>query len=158
MTRVLHVLLALNVLVSATGVGLYEHLCRVTGRTVSVTAAAPNCERHGDELVSGHESARDATSCCHRDAAADFNGPVVTEPPCCTDHASWLAVDFDGTQPSYEGLPPGVSTAALPVLAKAALPLAPDVATVAQKVVRARRYRPPHPNDDVRVRGQSFQI
>ena len=153
MTRVLHVLLALNVLVSATGVGLYEHLCQMTGRTASVMAAAAVCERHGDEPAGSH----DEESCCHR-VADDFDGPVMTEQPCCTDHASWLAADFDGTPPSFEIATPGVPVAALPVLAKAALPLAPDVPSVAQKVVRAERYKPPHPTEDVRVRVQSFQI
>ncbi len=147
--RALHLLLAGHLLVSTMGVGLFEHLCQMRGHSVSLVGAVDACCSEEAQTCDAHVNVR---------AAAEDSGPVMTKAPCCQDRASWMQADLDGTVPTQALGAAPIVAALPPVLAKAALPAAPEVTALSLKVVRAMRYRPPCPDVDVRVRVQSFLI
>ncbi len=149
MIRALHLLLAVHLLISTVGVGVFEHVCQMHGRSVSPVAPVDACCA---------KKAKDCESPAAALTSDPARGPVMTKAPCCRDHARWLQADLDGTIPT--DMVAGATPAAIapPVLAKAEVPTAPAVATLSLKIVRAMRYKPPCPDVDVRVRVQSFLI
>ncbi len=148
--RVLHLLLIINLLASTVGVGVFEHLCEVNGRSASLVAAAKSC------------CASRTNGASHAGAASFTHGPsgdaAMTKAPYCQDHASWLKADLDGLSPTATVTSGPSAVLAWPVLAKAALPIAPAIEGLGLKVVRAMQYEPPRRIVDVRLRVRSFQI
>ncbi len=154
MIRLLHLLLAANLLVSTMGVGVFEHLCQMRGRAVSLMAPPKSCCSKRAAEVTHCDLAAVAKTASAKTAGT----PSISEAPCCQDHASWLQADLDGTAPTLNLISPAPALHVWPVLAKAELPSSPAVASLSLKVVQALRYKPPCPERDVRVRVQSFQI
>ncbi|HOY17627.1 MAG TPA: hypothetical protein PLC89_10050 [Haliscomenobacter sp.] len=143
MLKTLHLILALNVLLSSTGLTVFEHLCQMKGRKVSIFTQPKGCCKLKNS---------DKASCClHEEEPQD---ETFSRKPCCADKSQLFKSNIDGAVQKI-ALPDfnfqAVSMQALPYQA-----MASDVIPSSQKALRFYLYKPPPKVTDIRVFIQSF--
>ncbi len=97
--KVLHIALALNILLSSSGVTVFEHLCRMKGRTASFFFQAGSCCKKQKTI----KSPCCKTKCCSKKDAS--RGTSIHKKPCCEDKAQFFKTDTEGTAVQKKSLP-----------------------------------------------------
>jgi hypothetical protein len=146
--KALHIILALNVLFSSTGLTAFEHLCRMKGRTASLFIPSQNCcEKKRAAEVACHK-----TKCCSIKEAA--KNASFERKPCCEDKSQFFKLKTNVTeartlpvsdfniQPLFAGA----------IFSDAGFHIFP----FNQKTLRFYQYKPPPLNADIRALIQSF--
>ena len=148
MFKILHLILAINVLFSSTGITVFEHLCQMKGRTVSVFTKPKACCKR----VKTEEDK------CQKDCCTALKtlqqGTALSKKSCCQDKTQLLKSNIDGS----------IQKIALPdlhvqIVDFEALPFALfslEVIPISQKALRFYLYKPPPKVTDIRVFIQSF--
>jgi hypothetical protein len=146
LSRLLHIILALNVLISSMGVMGFEHLCKLRGRSVSFVIPPKSCckkAKHAQEQCAAPST-----------ASVGLPGFFYRDTPCCADFSKFFKADTQGTV--YQDL-----SAPVPAM-QAILPQAHyffaehDLLPHNQKILRFYLYKPPPLTEDIRVLIQSF--
>lgn len=146
--KALHIILALNILLSSSGVTVFEHLCRMKGRTASFLFQAGSCCKKQKTIKSPCHK----TKCCSKKEAA--RGTSIHKKPCCEDKAQFFKTDTEGIVVQKKSLP---DFKFQPIFAD---PFAnsqhPGVFPLHPKKPRFYLYKPPLIVADIRVLVQSF--
>jgi len=145
MLKVLHIILALNLLLSSTGVTVFEHLCQMRGRTIGVFVKPHSCCAQKETYRTSWQKSQT----CQLDKT-----PQINRKPCCQDKSQFVKSNIQGA----------VQKIALPdfhfqVFNIQPLPtLASELCTlpISQKTLRFYLYKPPPQVTDIRVFIQSF--
>jgi hypothetical protein len=87
MLQVLHILLAINILLSSAGVTISEHLCLMRGKTIAVFKAAESCCK-----PTQHSSSTQKDCCKQKQTKTN---PTLQRKPCCQDHAHLLKSEIN---------------------------------------------------------------
>lgn len=146
--QVLHFILAINVLLSSTGVTVFEHLCQMKGRTASVFVKNQHCCQKKVAI----KNACFKKSCCK--TAAKSDGISFSSKPCCEDKTQFLKSSVEGaafktfSAPDFKFQPYLVEA----VFYAERL----DIIPLNQKILRFYLYKPPPKLADIRVLIQSF--
>lgn len=146
--KALHIALALNILLSSSGVTVFEHLCRMKGRTASFFFQAGSCCKKQKTIKSpGYK-----TKCCSKKEAS--RGASIHKKPCCEDRAQFFKTDTEGTAVQKKSLP----DAKFHLLFADAFSNTQHlgVLSIHQKNLRFYLYKPPLIASDIRVLVQSF--
>lgn len=145
MLKTLHLILAFNILLSSSGIMVFEHLCQMRGKTISYFIQPKSCCQKRVQLE---------TSCCAKPEIANAQ-ESLSRPPCCKDKSSFLKADPNSSiQKIVE-----VSTftpAILPTVFSP-LPATPKLLPPNQKILRFYLYKPPPRFLDIPVFVQSFR-
>ncbi|MDX2280103.1 MAG: hypothetical protein NW218_10970 [Saprospiraceae bacterium] len=147
--KILHILMAFNVLLSSSGVTVFEHLCQMKGRTTSFFVQPKNCCQKKEVKKEFCQKSK----CCKK-AETTGNAPTFTKKPCCEDKSQFFKSETTGTQnktfsvPDYKFQPLFVE--ALPYVERF------DIIPLNQKILRFYLYKPPPLVFDIRVLVQSF--
>lgn len=146
--KALHIILAINILLSSSGVTVFEHLCRMKGRTASFLFQTGSCCKKQKTIKSPCHK----TKCCSKKEAS--RGTSIQKKPCCEDKAQFFKTDTEGTAVQKKSLPDAKFH---PLLAdKFADPQHPGILPLHQKNLRFYLYKPPLIVADIRVLVQSF--
>ena len=145
MLKVLHIILAINLLLSSTGITVFEHLCQMRGRTIGVFVKPHSCCAQEET----YQASWQKSQTCHLNKA-----PQINRKPCCQDKSQFVKSNIQGA----------VQKIALPafqfqVFNFQPLPtLAQELYTlpISQKTLRFYLYKPPPQVTDIRVFIQSF--
>jgi hypothetical protein len=148
MVKALHIILALNILLSSSGITVFEHLCRMKGRTASFLFQAGSCcKKQKTAKSSCHK-----TKCCSKKEAPQ--GPRIHKKPCCEDKTQFLKTATQGTAVQPKSLPDSkfhalFADAFVHTPGSGAIP-------IHQKNIHFYLYKPPLIVADIRVLVQSF--
>ncbi len=130
--RLLHILLAINVLLSATGVPVYVHSCQKMGNSLSFFHSPKSCcaKKSG------------AKSCCAAPSKPKPSGECLSKNPCCHDYAAFAKSENDAAKMEAQKLS---NTAPAPALAELVAPeFSPIFFPLADRKTRQfQRYLPP---------------
>ncbi|AEE49686.1 HYC_CC_PP family protein [Haliscomenobacter hydrossis] len=143
MLKTLHLILALNVLLSSTGLTVFEHLCQMKGRTVSIFTQPKGCCKLKKS---------DKPSCClHEEEPQDES---LSRKPCCQDKSQLLKSNIDGAVQKIALHDFNFQALIIQVLPFQSMTF--DVIPSSQKALRFYLYKPPPKVTDIRVFIQSF--
>ncbi len=143
MLKTLHLILAIHVLLSSTGLTVFEHLCQMKGRTVSIFTQPKGCCKLKNS---------DKASCClHEKETQDES---FSRKPCCEDKSQLLKSNIDGAVQKIAL--PDFNFQALYIQVLPFQVIAFDVIPSSQKALRFYLYKPPPKVTDIRVFIQSF--
>jgi hypothetical protein len=139
MFQLLHLILALNILLSSSGIMVFEHLCQMRGKTVTYFVKSKSCcaqKLQRKECKTAHSSSS------------------FSRIPCCKDKSAFVKNDPNATLQKinlFSVLVPLClsPTIALPDFGAAFIPLH-------HKVLRFYLYKPPPQMRDILVFVQSF--
>jgi hypothetical protein len=147
MLKTLHLILALHVLLSSTGITVFEHLCQMKGRTVSIFTQPKGCCKHVI-LKKG--------LCEKKGCSTSATKPHITlsKKPCCQDKTQVLKSNIDGAIQKIAL--PDFNFQAIDFQAKPFIVLSLDIIPISQKALRFYLYKPPPKVTDIRVFIQSF--
>jgi hypothetical protein len=145
MLKVLHIILALHVLLSSTGVTVFEHLCQMRGRTIGVFIKPHSCCAQKETYRASWQKSQT----CHLNKA-----PQINRKPCCQDKSQFVKSNIQGAVQKI-ALPDFhfqvFNIQPLPILAQELYTL-----PISQKTLRFYLYKPPPQVTDIRVFIQSF--
>lgn len=149
MLKVLHIFMAFNVLLSSSGVTVFEHLCQMKGRTTSFFVQPKNCCQKQEIKKEFCQKSK----CCKK-AETTSKDPSINKKPCCEDKAQFFKSETSGT--SFE--PFAVPDFKFQPLFAVAFPYVErfDIIPLNQKILRFYLYKPPPLVSDIRVLVQSF--
>ncbi|WP_373549417.1 hypothetical protein [Haliscomenobacter sp.] len=148
MFKLLHLILAINVLFSSTGITVFEHLCQMKGKTVSVfTKPKACCKRVKTDRDKCQKD------CCSA-SKTQQQGDAFSKKNCCQDKSQLFKSNIDGA----------LQKIALPDLNVQIVDFEPlpfalfsfEVIPISQKALRFYLYKPPPKVTDIRVFIQSF--
>lgn len=145
MLKILHLILVLNVLLSSTGVTVFEHLCQMKGRTIGAFVKPHSCCAQKETYRTSWQKSQT----CQLDKA-----PQINRKPCCQDKSQFLKSDIKGA--TQKIALPAFHFQAFDFQALPARALALDFAPISQKTLRFYLYKPPPQVTDIRVFIQSF--
>jgi hypothetical protein len=143
--RCLHLFIALNLLISSTGLNVYEHLCRMKGNSISIFAKADGC----------CSKKKNKTSC----APVATTQQGLKKKSCCEERSHYIKSALQGTssfsQASHSPTLPilDVVPQAIPLLFAS---FTPSFAPFSPKIIRFWLYTPPRPKRDICVLVQTF--
>ena len=143
--RCLHLFIALNLLISSTGLNVYEHLCRMKGNTVSIFAQPDGCC-----------SKKKTKSLC---ATATTTQQGFKKKACCEDRSHYIKSAIQGSNSfSYSSHSPTLPPLDVVPQAIDWLPIAFTLsfAPFCPKIIRFWLYTPPLPKRDICVLVQTF--
>lgn len=148
MLRALHIILAIQVLFSSTGVVIFEHVCQKKGSTTALFEKSRNCCLPLEYTKHPCQKSK----CCQ---AKEINsGTSVSKKPCCEDQSQFLKL---GTENTAFKTFTFADLHLQPVWVTAALAVEHlDVNPFNQKTLRFYLYKPPPVVTDLRVLMQSF--
>ena len=149
-SKVIHILLAFNLLISSLGVTAYEHICQKNGTTISFFIKSHNCCTQKKKKCC---SAKKAVSCETKDVLA--KGNVIKKKPCCEDKSHYKKLNTNAseiTKVVFSNIQPIISE----TIAWASSSTTNEVYEN-EKTLRFYLYNPPPlPVDNLRVLYQSF--
>ncbi len=145
--RCLHLFIALNLLISSTGLNVYEHFCRMKGNSVSIFAKP--------------------SGCCSK---KNNNAPCTTTPtttqqgfkkkPCCEERSHYIKSTIQGSN-SFSNTSHSPTPPILDVVPQAMcdlhLAFTSSFAPFCPKILRFWLYTPPLPKRDICVLVQTFR-
>lgn len=150
--KALHIFLAFNVLLSTTGIVVFEHLCQMKGKTASVFVQSKNCcsKKGTTEKIAACQIAK----CCKKNEPTS-KGASISPKPCCEDNAQFFKSETDATAAKIFSIPdfkfqPLFAEAFLCFERSGFIPLNP-------KTLRFYLYKPPPKLADIRLLIQSFR-
>jgi hypothetical protein len=144
--KVLHILLSIHLLVSSTGLAVYEHICSKNGTSYSLFVKPQSC------CSKKKTKSCSAAGCAHHKAGNDVN---IKKKPCCEDKTHYKKLNLTATeysklilkvtQPEYISFPISGYSAEF------------DGLSQNSKTLRFYLYKPPPLQvDNLRVLYQSF--
>ncbi len=147
--KALHILLIVNVLLSSTGMPLFEHLCLKKGRTAFIYIKPKSCCYKTETAKS---SCKKSTCCKSKQKTKKFG---IHQKPCCNDKITYLKADTDGRLSKNFS----IFDLKAQVLVVNLVPFAliSDFVQINQKILRFILYKPPPTVTDIRVLVQSFR-
>jgi hypothetical protein len=145
MLKILHIILALHVLLSSTGVTVFEHLCQMRGRTIGVFIKPHSCCAQKESYRTSWQKSQT----CHLNKT-----PQINRKPCCQDKSQFLKSDIKGAPQKIASPAFHFQVFAFQALPARALEL--DFTPISQKTLRFYLYKPPPQVTDIRVFIQSF--
>jgi hypothetical protein len=150
--KFLHIFLAFNVLLSTSGITVFEHLCDMKGRTIGIFIKPNDC-CHKEKKETSNKPSK---SCCHKKTTQ--KGLAFAKKPCCEDKTQQFKSNINGTSAQ------AITSANidLQVFDDTISPLpflsTPTEAIVlSQKVLRFYLYKPPPLVRDISVLVQNFR-
>ena len=146
MLKTLHLILALHVLLSSTGITVFEHLCQMRGRTFSIFTQPRGCCK---QVIL-------KKSRCEKNGCGAQAKPHITlsRKPCCQDKTQLLKSNIDGAIQKIAL--PDFNFQAIDFQANPFVVLNLDITPISQKALRFYLYKPPPKVTDIRVFIQSF--
>lgn len=146
MFKFMHIILAFNVLLSTSGITVFEHLCQMKGKTVSVFAQPKGCCA-SKKMVQGSCQKKECNLKGHQHHS-------LSKKPCCEDKSHLLKSTSEGTTQlkflfDYHFDLITVNSPNFVVWSGAITP-------TSQKALRFYLYKPPPVATDIRVFIQSF--
>lgn len=146
MLKILHLILALNILLSSSGIMVFEHLCQMRGKKVALFVQPKSCCQ---------KRAQVQVSCCTK-AEASTEQESLSRIPCCSDKSSFLKTDTQPTLQKVMELSLAADPFGLPPSLNFAFEFAKDILPHNQKILRFYLYKPPPRMRDIPVLVQSF--
>ena len=146
MLKFLHIILALNVLLSTSGVTVFEHLCQMKGRTVSIFIQPKGCCK----------SKKAPQNACQK-AACTLKGHhhnSLSKKPCCEDKSQLLKATTEGAAQKIITLDFNFDFITVNFLPS--IEWANTITPTSQKALRFYLYKSPPMVTDIRVFIQSF--
>lgn len=147
MLKILHLILALNILLSSSGIMVFEHLCQMRGKKIALFVQPKSCCQKRLQVQG---------SCCEKEEIANTK-ESLSRIPCCSDKSSFLKTD---TQPTLQKILEFRLVADSFILAlnlNPELEFARDILPHNQKILRFYLYKPPPRMRDIPVLVQSFR-
>ncbi len=143
--RCLHLFIALNLLISSTGLNVYEHLCRMKGNSLSLFAKTNGC----------CSKKKNKTYC----ATTTTTQQGFNKKPCCEERSHYIKSTIQGTSASSDTASPTLPILDVVPQAMCRLPLAFTSSFVpfSPKTIRFWLYTPPLPKQDICVLVQTFR-
>lgn len=145
--KLLHITLAMHLLLTTTGVMVFEHLCQMQGRSASVLVRAGGCCRK--------KTAPKTT--CHQKKCCQKRQPTkgISKKPCCEDRSQYVQSGAVGM--AFQPLPmPSFKFQPLAVPTFLSIGLV-GILPFSQKILRFYRYKPPPLVSDIPVLVQAFR-
>ncbi|WP_373550582.1 hypothetical protein [Haliscomenobacter sp.] len=146
MLKILHLILALNILLSSSGIMVFEHLCQMRGKKVALFVQPKSCCQKRVQVQ---------RSCCAKAEVANAQ-ENLSRIPCCSDKSSFLKTDTQPTLQKVIALSFAADPFILPPTLNVALEFAKDILPYNQKILRFYLYKPPPRMRDIPVLVQSF--
>jgi hypothetical protein len=149
--KVLHIFLAFNVLLSSSGIMVFEHLCDMKGRTIGIFIKPTDCCQKEKTTATCPPK-----QCCHKKTPQ--KGFAFAKKPCCEDKSQQFKSNFHSTSQQhiapteYLYLPLADFACTLPIF-----PHSIDIIPINQKVLRFYLYKPPPQWRDIPVFVQNFR-
>ncbi len=146
MLKFLHIILALNVLLSTSGVTVFEHLCQMNGRTISIFIQPKGCCKSQKVTQNSCQKAK-----C---SLKDHHHSSLSKKPCCEDKSQLLKSTSEGAIQkivTFDFNFDFITVNFLPSIVWAS-----NITPTSQKALRFYLYKPPPTVTDIRVFIQSF--
>ena len=146
MLKFLHIILALNVLLSTSGVTVFEHLCQMKGRTVSIFIQPKGCCKSKEAPQDACQKAKCSLKSHHHNS--------LSKKPCCEDKSQLLKATTEGAAQKIITLDFNFDFITVNFLPS--IEWANTITPTSQKALRFYLYKPPPMVTDIRVFIQSF--
>ena len=146
MLKILHLILALNILLSSSGIMVFEHLCQMRGKKIALFVQPKSCCQKRVQVQG---------SCCAKAEIANAK-ESLSRIPCCSDKSSFLKTDTQPTLQKILALSLVADAFILPPSLNFALEFSRDILPHNQKILRFYLYKPPPRMRDIPVLVQSF--
>lgn len=146
MLKILHLILALNILLSSSGIMVFEHLCQMRGKKVALFVQPKSCCQKRAQVQSSYSEKQEGANM----------EESLSRIPCCSDKSSFLKTD---TQPTLQKVMEFSLVAdpfVLPPSLNFAFEFSRDILPHNQKILRFYLYKPPPRMRDIPVLVQSF--
>ena len=144
--KVLHILLAINLLISSIGVAAFEHICSKNGTTLSFFIKSESC------CSKKKAKSCSATSCAQHKSN---HGISFNKKPCCEDKIHYKKLNISATEQTKVFLLEIQPIVYYPIVGH--LLSENNVLSENEKTLRSYLYKPPPlPLDNLRVLYQSF--
>lgn len=145
MLKILHLILAFNILLSSSGIMVFEHLCQMRGKKIAYFIQPKSCCQKRVQLNA---------SCCAKTEVASPE-ENLSRTPCCKDKSAFFKADPNSSIQKIVEFN-AFSPAILPTVLNP-LPIALDLLPHNQKILRFYLYKPPPRLRDIPVFVQSFR-
>lgn len=145
MLRILHLMLAFNILLSSSGVMVFEHLCQMRGKKIAYFIQPKSCCQKRVQLE---------TSCCAKEEEASTQ-ESLSRMPCCKDKSAFFKTDPNSSIQKivdFSAFTPAILPSVLNQL-----PTVVDLLPHNQKILRFYLYKPPPRSRDIPLLVQSFR-
>lgn len=147
--KVVHIFLALNLLASSMGVTVFEHLCQMKGRTVTLFSKAESCCKKQKHTATVCQK----TNCCEKKKSTQ--GVTISKKPCCEDKSQLVKADYETSfQKTVKSATDFHPLSITPVFT--AFSSEKVAYSITLKILRFYLYKPPPRQGDIRVLIQSF--
>ena len=146
MLKFLHIILALSVLLSTSGVTVFEHLCQMNGRTVSIFIQPKGCCKSQKVTQNSCQKAK-----C---SLKDHQHSSLSKKPCCEDKSQLLKATTEGAAQKIVTL--DFNFDFITVDFSPSIVRVNTITPTSQKALRFYLYKPPPMVTDIRVFIQSF--
>lgn len=145
MLKILHLILAFNILLSSSGVMVFEHLCQMRGKKIAYFVQPKSCCQKRIQLES---------SCCAKTEVASAE-EKLSRTPCCKDKSAFFKADPNSSIQKIIHFS-AFSPAILPSVLNP-LPVIVDLLPHNQKILRFYLYKPPPRSRDIPLLVRSFR-
>lgn len=146
MLKILHLILALNILLSTSGIMVFEHLCQMRGKKVALFVQPKSCCQKRVQVQGS----------CHAKAEVANVQNSLSRIPCCSDKSSFFKTDTQPTLQKAAAFSLVVDALVLPPILNFAFEFAKTILLQNQKILRFYLYKPPSLMRDIPVLIQSF--
>ena len=147
--KVVHIFLAINLLASSMGVTVFEHLCQMKGRTITLFSKAESCCKKKEHTATVCKK----TSCCEKKKATQ--GVTIKKKPCCEDKSQLVKADYEGSFQKTVKSADNFDPLSIPPVF-VAFSTEKTTFSITLKLLRFYLYKPPPRQGDIRVLIQSF--
>ncbi len=151
-SRFLHIILALNLLVSSIGVAVYEHICSKKGTSLGFFQKPENC-CHKSKVKSCCLKRKAKT--CSIPICTNSSQPILNKKPCCEDKSNFNKLNVAAT--AYEKIVLDVVQKMFSIVEQKFNLELLELPTSNEKTLSFHLYKPPPLyTEDIRVLHQSF--
>ena len=149
-SKLLHILLAFNLLISSMGVTAYEHICQKNGTNIAFFIRSHSCCTQKKQKCC---SAKKVGSCDTKDVK--IKGDAINKKPCCEDKSHYKKLNTNAseiTKVVFSNIQP-IFCETIALVSSTLT----DIISENEKTLRFYLYKPPPlPVDNLRVLYQSF--
>ncbi|AEE51346.1 HYC_CC_PP family protein [Haliscomenobacter hydrossis] len=146
MLKILHLIPALNILLSSSGITVFEHLCQIRGKKVALFVQPKSCCQKRVQVQG---------SCRAKSEIANAQ-KSLSRIPCCSDKSSFFKTDTQPTLQKVVEFSLVVDAFVLPPILNFAYEFAKAILPYNQKILRFHLYKPPSLMRDIPVLIQTF--
>lgn len=146
MLKILHLILALNILLSSSGIMVFEHFCQMRGKKVALFVQPKNCCQKRTQVKSSY---------CEKQEGSNME-ESLSRIPCCSNKSSFLKTDTHPTLQKAMKISLVADSFDLPPSLNFTFEFSRDILPHNQKMLRFYLYKPPPRMRDIPVLVQSF--